>query len=262
MTYNPFFKLTVNLFDVLPNLVCHEFRHLPPNHLRIRVGVGNDLIANQHRYHNTYQFWLFAFAKHWCDFESIIVDIGVGCGRYAHHLRDFYFRGQRFNGKYIGIDIDEEALSWCREHFDEEMFSFYHSTDRSTSYNRDVGSDHAYILPVDNDEADFVFSTSLFTHLLEKEMNNYLAESFRALKPGGIMAHSVFCTDYPPPTYGDRHTFRHRLGHAHIESPRQPEAAVAYAKDYLFERAARVGFREVDMLHGEGSWQPLLVGRK
>jgi SAM-dependent methyltransferase len=205
---------------------------------------------------------MFAMNRGWVDFDSTIVDIGVGCGRYAHHLRDFDFRGRRFQGRYIGIDIDQEALDWCKRHFDAERFSFVLSTDKSTSYNRDTGGAAPFKVPVESGTANLIFSTSLFTHLLEEEANNYLAETYRMLKPEGVMAHSVFCLDHPPPTFGNRHTFAHRMGNAHVESLRQPEAAVAYTKQYLFDRAAALGFREIDMLHGPGVWQPLLVARR
>jgi hypothetical protein len=52
------------------------------------------------------------------------------------------------------------------------------------------------------------------------------------------------------------------MGDALVESLKQPEAAVAYTRDYLFERAAAAGFGEIELLHGEGVWQPLLTGRK
>jgi Methyltransferase domain len=52
------------------------------------------------------------------------LDVGVGCGRWAHWLRDYNFRGRRFAGSYVGVDIDEEAIAWCRQHYDADRFRF------------------------------------------------------------------------------------------------------------------------------------------
>ena len=47
LTFNPLFRAAVNAFDVVPRLMFPEFRTLPPNHLRIRIGVGNRILNNQ-----------------------------------------------------------------------------------------------------------------------------------------------------------------------------------------------------------------------
>jgi hypothetical protein len=47
LSYNRVFKLVGNGLTRLPDLVFPEFRQLPPNHLRVRVGVGNRLFNNQ-----------------------------------------------------------------------------------------------------------------------------------------------------------------------------------------------------------------------
>jgi len=106
----------VNAFDVVPRLVFPEFRALPPNHLRIRIGVGNRLFNNQSDFLvHARDFWMFVFAEGIATMHSDVLDIGVGCGRWAHWLRDYNFRGRRFAGSYVGIDIDEEAIAWCRQ---------------------------------------------------------------------------------------------------------------------------------------------------
>ena len=95
--------------------------------------------------------------------------------------------------------------------------------------NSESGEDK-YALPLTNGVADLVFSTSLFTHLLEDQLIDYCRESHRVLKLGGHMAMYCFCLDYPPPTFGDRHTFSHTIGNARVESIVLPEAAVLTAR--------------------------------
>jgi ubiquinone/menaquinone biosynthesis C-methylase UbiE len=56
-----------------------------------------------------------------------------------------------------------------------------------------------YVLPIADESIDFVFSTSVFTNVLEPEMVNYYKESFRVLKPLDSMAMYYFSMDHPPP---------------------------------------------------------------
>ena len=260
LSYNWFFKLIVNQFDLLPRLLFRELRKIPPNHLRIRVGVGNRLFTNQISYYaGARNFWLATALEGLWDLDSTILDIGCGCGRNAQYLRDFRHQIQRFRGRYIGIDIEEEMLNWCRETFDAERFTFMKSTHSSKSYNVTSGNDEYYKIGLPDQSVDFVYSTSLFTHLLEKQLINYIEESFRVLKPGRAMYMSVFSLDYPPPTYGSRHTFSHSVGNAHVESLRQPEAAVAYNEDFLVKTSKKVGFTQASVIQSPGDGQIFLL---
>jgi SAM-dependent methyltransferase len=267
LTYNPIFKAVVDSFDVLPRYLYREFSNIPPNHLRIRVGVApgiaRGILANQAYYLTIARdFWMHAFHAELCRLDSTIVDIGCGCGRFAHYLRDYKFKSEKFTGKYIGIDVDSEMLTWCREHFDSERFQFYQSTHSSKVYLNSESGGGSYTLPIADGVADLVFSTSLFTHLLEEQLIEYCRESNRVLKPGAHMAMYCFCLDYPPPTLGDRHTFSHEIGNAHVESIALPEAAVAYRKEFLFRIAREAGFRTAEMLTGHDDLQPLLLCQK
>jgi len=263
LSHNPLFKAVVNFSDLLPRAIWPEFRNLPPNHLRIRIGVGNRFFSNQTFYLGFAEsFWLYYMGAGAIALDSTIVDIGCGCGRFAHHLRDFNYQDTHFTGKYIGVDIDPEMLAWCRDHFDAPRFDFLHSTHSSKSYNQSGGST-VYTIPVASQTVDFVFSQSLFTHLLEPELRNYMEESFRILKPGAHMVMSIFCLDYPPPTFGGRHTFSHKIGNASVESLAVHEAAVAYTEAFVVGLARQVGFCQASVVGRDPSgWQRDLVAIK
>ena len=103
-------------------------------------------------------------------FSDHIVDIGSGCGRTAYAVRYY----DEFTGHYTGIDVDAEMITWCQKHFPADKFTFVHANNFSPS-----GSEEPYRLPLEADSVDFVFSQSLFTHLLEDELKNYVTESYR-----------------------------------------------------------------------------------
>jgi SAM-dependent methyltransferase len=67
-----------------------------------------------------------------------------------------------------------------------ENFRFHHADVRNTEYN--ANGQHAaaeYRFPFDDATFDFVFLTSIFTHMRPPEVARYLAEIGRVLKPGG-----------------------------------------------------------------------------
>jgi SAM-dependent methyltransferase len=264
LSHNFLFKCVVNGSDWLPKLIWPEFRKLPPNHLRIRIGVGNRFFSNQTFYLGHAEgFWVYYMGTGAVTLTSTIVDIGCGCGRFAHHMRDFSYQDTLFTGKYIGVDIDEEMLAWCRGNFDEQRFEFLHSSHASKSYKQSGSGSAVYGIPVADGAADFVFSRSLFTHLLEPELKNYLVESERILKPGGKIVMSFFSLDYPPPTYGGRHTFSHPMGNAAVESLAVPEAAVAYREAFLLDLAREIGFSQGEVVGRDPrGWQRDLVATK
>ena len=264
LTFNPLFRTIINAFDIVPKLIWSEFRDLPPNHLRVRIGVGNRIINNQvHFLTHARDFWMFVFTQKLASANSNILDIGSGCGRWAHWLHDYNFRGRRFTGTYVGIDIDGEAIAWCEKHYDAERFRFHHSTHSSVSYHQS-GKNTPYKVPEPDGTFDLVVSNSLLTHVLEGELENYIRESYRLLRAGGAIMHSHFNLDYPPATYGTRHTFQHAIGNARVESIEQPEAAVAYRTDYLFRVARDVGFKDCEIVHmsGGAQHQPILLCKK
>ena len=61
LTYRSWFRWLSRLADFLPKVVWREFRSLPPNELRARVGVGNRIFTNQVMHiRQGYDFWLHA----------------------------------------------------------------------------------------------------------------------------------------------------------------------------------------------------------
>jgi SAM-dependent methyltransferase len=245
------------VLDVLDrgiSLPFPEFRSLPPNRFRIRVGVGNRILFNQ-AYYISYSFgtWMYLLSE-FTNLSAQVIDIGCGCGRTAYAVRD----NPEFTGHYTGIDVDREMITWCKKHFPTERFTFLHADVFSSIYNP-LGSREQYKLPLANEVADLVFSQSLFTHLLEGELTNYVSESYRVLREGKVMVMGVFCVDdiREAGLVGDRWTFRHQMGNAMVETLQYPEAAVGYSRDFLVRVAREAGFSTCEVRRGDP--QSLLV---
>jgi SAM-dependent methyltransferase len=256
LSYNPVFKLAGNVVANILGAPFPEFRSLPPNHLRVRVGAGTEVV-NNHAHHLQIgsQFWLECFARGYLTANADIVEIGCGCGRIAMHLRADYF-----SGTYLGIDIDPEMIEYCRSHFPAPRFAFALSPHTSSTYRGgEFSSREPESFTIAQPESrDFVFSTSLFTHLMENEMAFYLKESFRALRANGFAVMSFFCMEFVE--MGKPWTFSHRVGNAFVDDQRYPEAAVAYGKEYITGVARAAGFREVAV--SARPVQSFLIARK
>ncbi len=262
ITHNRILMAPLDLLDRVISWPFGVGSSLPPNRLRVRVGVGNRILFNQMQHKSlSINFWLNAFASGRIGLESSILDLGCGCGRFASTLRDFSFFGARFTGHYTGVDIDREMVDWCRHHFPKNHFTFQLATDFSSVYNPEGDRGEALRIDVDDASQDFVYCISLLTHLLEEDVVRYLEEIHRILAPDSVMQATVFCTDNFGDKPGGRWTFKHQIGEAYVESPRYPEAAVAYTQQWLEEQCRRVGFETVELLHKSGG-QSLLEARK
>jgi len=196
-------------------------------------------------------FWLYAFMQGWARIDSHIVDIGSGCGKSAVTLRDFEYMGEKFRGRYYGFDVDHEMVRWCQENFDPRHFTFRAIESYSAVYHPAGTKGATARLPgCDDNSIDFVFSQSLFSHLLEDELRNYIGESARVLRPGGMMAMTFFCLDdlRRLNLLGGRWTFSHRVGNSYVENAKYPEAAVAYERTWMEEVCRQAGYSKVETI--------------
>jgi SAM-dependent methyltransferase len=172
-----------------------------------------------------------------------ILEIGCGVGRVARYLCDYLDD----DGSFEGFDILPELIAWCQQHI-TPMYPNFHFTAtplRNDAYVRDsnLPSASTFRFPYDDNDFDFVAGNSVFTHLLPDAAANYLHESARVLKPGGVACTTWFLLDddgYTNPfaaplrPVGEMGWVREKPGDAHaFLDPQNPEAAVAYDAGFV-----------------------------
>jgi len=264
LSYNPIVRAGGDAVARLLALPFPELRDLPPNHLRIRVGSGNRIFNGHVDFIQTSsRCWLAFLSRGYCTSSSDVVELGCGCGRIARALRDPRWNPW-FDGTYVGVDIDAEMIEYCWNNFPVPRFEFVLSPHESKTYSSNKATFAAEkpndLVIASPESKDFVYSVSLYTHLFETEMLQYLRETYRILRTGGTTYLSFFCIEHMK--LGGRWTFQHRRGNAYIEHPRYPEATVAYHEDFMTELAIDCGFLEV-AVRNRGKYSPSeLVARK
>lgn len=167
---------------------------VPPIELIVSSNVGvhdKENIADEYIRIGNYMLKVLQQDAH-LNPESHVLDVGCGPGRVARAMSSFLT-----TGAYIGIDIKQESIDWCRKKYDRlGNLIFIISDIYSKWYNPD-GTIKAenYRFPFKEGYFDIVFSSSLFTHMLIDAVDNYLREMSRATKPGGYVWNTYLLLD-------------------------------------------------------------------
>jgi SAM-dependent methyltransferase len=98
-----------------------------------------------------------------------ILDFGCGCGRLAR-----MFKG--YKGHLAGCDIDRRHVEWCAsamDYFEAKLSSVVPP------------------IPFADNEFELVISISIFSHLNERNQDQFLAELARVCRPDGVLLLSL-----------------------------------------------------------------------
>jgi len=161
-----------------------------------------------------------------------VLDVGCGQGRMARPLIGFFD-----TGSYQGFDIDKRGIVWCQsEYVDVPNFQFHHADVFNKRYNK-TGAVAAkeFRFPFEDNSFDLVFLTSVFTHMYAKDVEHYLSEIARVLKPKGPCLATWFLLDeHSRQSRHPVYNFKHGVDNVSSTTlAANPEAAIAFDLEFV-----------------------------
>jgi ubiquinone/menaquinone biosynthesis C-methylase UbiE len=191
--------------------------------------------------------------------DDTLLDLGSGFGRMAIPLTRYLSR----KGGYVGLDVSKECIDWGTAHITSLFpnFKFKCIDVWNKTYNPEgkvKGSE--YKMPFGSDCFDFIFLTSVFTHMIADEMENYLSEISRVLKPTRACLITFFLLNQDSTDHiaqGDStFQFNYQIDRCKTERLESPQDVVGYEESYLKELMKKYGLDIISTQYG--SW----CGRK
>jgi SAM-dependent methyltransferase len=187
-----------------------------------------------------------------------VLDVGCGIGRMAIPLTQYLGA----EGSYDGFDVVPAGIKWCRAKITPRFPNFRFRL--AAVYNEHYAPNAATLargfrFPYPGASFDLALLTSVFTHMLPADLENYAFEIARVLKPRGRCLVTFFLLNpesqallergrgtlaFPPRPPGSPCSFL---------NPRVPEEAVAYDEACVFRTLAANGLEPNQPVH-YGSW--------
>jgi len=188
-----------------------------------------------------------------------VLDVGCGIGRMAIPLTKYLT-----NGSYEGFDIINRGIKWSNKVIARRYSNFhFHLADVYNKGYHPSGKYKAseYRFPFENESFDFVFLTSVFTHMLPSDLENYFSEISRVLKKKGKTLVTYFLMNNESLKLVTQNLstldFKYKGEGYWTISNSEPEIAIGYDEDYIKNLFNTSRMRIINPIH-YGSW----CGRK
>ncbi len=228
----------------------------PPLHLRRHVGPLRTFEASGAEF-TTYLRLLTVLRP-----DERLLDVGCGCGLMAIFLKDHLHQ----SGRYVGVDIHKPSIGWCEKEIGSRHpnFTFEHIDVRNRAFNPNGANPaEAYRFPFDDQSFDIILLKSVFTHMRPVEVENYVKEISRMLRPAGRCLMTFFLLNAEQArlsSQGDQELdFNYGDGVWRYVYEQRPESAVAFAEENIRDLLKRCGLVLQEPIY-YGKWSGRIDG--
>lgn len=216
-----------SVLDALDHLLGKQDDLIPPRRMVANIGGGDF-----RRIGNEFLPYFIELGK--LQPHDRVLEVGCGVGRMAVSLMPYL----KDKGRYDGMDIVSEAIEWCQHHITPRNSNFrFHQVDiYNKKYNpKGAQPSSDYTFPFEDRSFDFIFLTSVFTHMLPRDMGRYLSEISRVLKVGRRCLITFFLLNPESKQRMEakvsRREFRYELDGCRVRDREVPEREVAFEEE-------------------------------
>lgn len=202
-----------------------------------------------------------------------VLDVGCGVGRMAATLATYLSS----RGSYEGFDVVPSGVEWCQAHITPRHRNFQFATADifNKTYNpRGRVRAEDFEFPYPSESFDFVFMTSVFTHMMPNAVERYLHETVRVLRKGRRALITWFILNQESQACihdgKSRMSFPHERGVFRLMDEKLPEMNVAFEESFVRDAYRRAGMRVSTPIWWGGwcgrpnhlSFQDVVIGEK
>ena len=188
--------------------------------------------------------------------DASVLDIGCGIGRLAVPLTRFLSE----RGSYDGFDIVKKGIDWCNNRISPKYpnFRFLHIDLKNDLYNDKTENEaRSFIFPYEDDSFDCIVLTSVFTHMMPDDVDNYLNQIARVMRSGGKCLVTFFLVNDAIMKKMNRgetsFAFKHSYGDYLLMDKNVKEANIAYEECFLQKIYDKYGLKQDAVYYGQWS---------
>lgn len=200
--------------------------------------------------------WKNFFVNNGLQSNDTFLDIGCGIGRIALGLKGFLI------GEYHGFEAIELGVNWCKNNISTRYpnFHFRWIPLHNDLYNSSGIDASTYQFEYASNQFDFVVSISVFTHMKDIEVENYLTQCYRVMHDEGTLVATFFITNN-----GKNNKYEHlnsdfkfqfEYENYYLMDKNVQAANVCFKREYLISLLEKLGFEIIQEIKGHWSGSP------
>lgn len=185
--------------------------------------------------------------------EGSILDIGCGIGRLAVPLT----RYMNNKGSYEGFDIVKTGIDWCNKNIASKYpnFHFLWVNLKNDLYNLNTNQEStSFIFPYPQNYFNSIVLTSVFTHMIPKDVKHYLNQINNVLHPHGKCIATFFILNEEIKAKMDSNrtefNFKYSYDGYYLMDSKVKEANVAYEEFFLYNIIEECGLKISSLYRG------------